>query len=369
MTKDFHKKPFDDETILKLEIFKGYIREWLPVFLFKNSFHNINILDFFAGPGRDCKGRKGSPLIIIDEIKQYLENPNLHVSPRSDLAINVLFNDFDKNKIDSLRKEIEQETLINIKTSNYNFKESFELQRDVLESKIDAKLVIMDQTGIKHITHGTFRELINFPALDFMFFISSSYLKRFITLEEVKQYFPTMSVDEVKKIHSTDIHRFVCDYYQKLVPPEKDFYIALFSIKKGANIYGIIFGSSILLGLEKFLKVCWYKDKVSGEANYDIDNDIIRNGESLFPDMNISNKLNYFEKSLIKYLEVFKNNNEIYRFTLENGCLPKHAGEILKNIQKDNRLVAEPPDIKKGSFYLSWDYYRKKEIKVKFRIK
>ena len=27
MAKDFHNKPFDEETILKLEIFRGYIRE------------------------------------------------------------------------------------------------------------------------------------------------------------------------------------------------------------------------------------------------------------------------------------------------------------------------------------------------------
>ena len=38
MAKDFHNEPFDEETILKLEIFKGYIREWIPVFLSKKSF-------------------------------------------------------------------------------------------------------------------------------------------------------------------------------------------------------------------------------------------------------------------------------------------------------------------------------------------
>ena len=369
MAKDFHKKPFDDETILKLEIFKGYIREWLPVFLFKRSYHTINILDFFAGPGKDCKGRNGSPLIIIDEIKQYLEKPNPNLSPRSDVRINVLFNDFDKNKIDSLQNEIKQESLFNIKISNYNFEESFRLQRNMLESKSDAKLVILDQTGIKHITPDTFRELINFNALDFMFFISSSILKRFISIEQIKQYFPDMSEEDVNNIPSTDIHRFVCDYYQKHVPQGKDFYLVPFSIKKGANIYGIIFGSSVLLGIEKFLKVCWDKDKVSGSANYDIDDDIVRNGETLFSEMNVSKKLDIFKKRLMSFLKVFKSNNEIYRFTLENGCLPKHAREILNNIQKDSRLVAEPPDIKKGSFYLNWDYYRKKEVKAKFRIK
>ncbi|KKK85629.1 hypothetical protein LCGC14_2771360, partial [marine sediment metagenome] len=60
---DFHNKPFDDETILKLEIFRGYTREWLPVFLSKRTFSSVNIFDYFAGPGKDSHGQEGSPLL------------------------------------------------------------------------------------------------------------------------------------------------------------------------------------------------------------------------------------------------------------------------------------------------------------------
>ena len=30
---EFHNKEYDNTTLLKLEIFKKYIREWLPVFM------------------------------------------------------------------------------------------------------------------------------------------------------------------------------------------------------------------------------------------------------------------------------------------------------------------------------------------------
>ncbi len=202
-----------------------------------------------------------------------------------------------------------------------------------------------------------------------MFFISSSYLRRFITVKEIKQYFPDMSPEEIKAIPSTEIHRFVCQYYQKQVPAGKEFYLSPFSIKKGANIYGIIFGSGSLLGLEKFLKVCWNKDRISGDANYDIDKDIVRNGETLFPAMNVSKKVDGFRTRLTEFLQEFKSNNELYKFTLEYGCLPSHTKEILTILQNEGRLLSRPSDIRKKSFYLSWKHYRDQCVRVEFCLK
>ena len=368
MAKDFHNKPFDEETILKLGIFQGYIREWLPVFLSRKSFSTINIFDFFAGPGRDCNGVKGSPLIIVEELKKYLENPAF--SAASDVEVKVLFNDDSQNKIDLLKKEISHENAFTLETpTNLSFEESFTAQKRILESPSAAKLVILDQSGIKQITHDTFKELINFPATDFMFFISSSILKRFISVEEVRQYFPNMSAEEINAIPAADIHRFICQYYQMLVPSGKDFYLAPFSIKKRSNIYGIIFGTGILRGLEKFLKVCWNLDSVSGEANYDIDDDILRKGETLFPEMNISHKIDLYKRQLFAFLHEYRSNNELYQFTLENGCLPTHTFDILEELRAEKRLEVKPSDTRKRSYYLSWNYYKRREIKAEFRIK
>jgi three-Cys-motif partner protein len=367
MAKDFHKKPFDDETILKLEIFQGYIREWLPVFLSKKKFDSIYIFDFFAGPGKDCNGVEGSPLIIIDEIKKYLSDPQ---SPYTgNVSIQLFFNDDDSDKTLSLQDEVAQKDVSFVKISNQKFKQAFDASRVHLKASSAAKLIILDQGGIKQITPDIFKELINFPATDFMFFITSSSLRRFISTDEFGRYFPDMLPEKIKNIPATDVHRFVCNYYQKLVPSEKSFYVAPFSIKKGANIYGIIFGSGILLGLEKFLKVCWNKDNISGGANYDIDDDMVREGKTLFTELNVSKKKDFFKKRLVIFLQDFRSNNELYKFTLENGCLLTHTVEILKGLQKSGSLEAEPSDTRKNSFYLSWENYRKKIVKAKFRIK
>src|SRR5262245_30873128 len=66
------------------------------------------------------------------------------------------------------------------------------------------------------------------------------------------------------------VHRKVWEYYQELLPDPTHFYLARFSIKKGSNIYGLIFGSRAALGMDKFLHVAWTQDPINGEADYDI---------------------------------------------------------------------------------------------------
>ena len=115
----------------------------------------------------------------------------------------------------------------------------------------------------------------------------------------------------------------------------------------------------------------WNQDAISGEANYDIDDDdIIRSGDkSLFNEMNIPKKVDVFRKRLVDFLQDFRSNNDLYKFTLENGCLPKHTKEILEELQKKGRLEAKPSDIRKRSFYMNWDNYNKRIIQAYFRVK
>ncbi|MHC4757697.1 MAG: three-Cys-motif partner protein TcmP [Planctomycetota bacterium] len=371
MAKNFHNKPFDDETILKLEIFQGYIREWLPVFLSKQSFNAINIFDFFAGPGKDVDDKRGSPLIIIDEVKNYLNDPS---RPHAkNLKISLYFNDDDRNKYDTLKKEVEKtvdSALFNVEVDNKDFVEAFQGKYPIIADSNTANLVILDQSGVKYITKDVFKKLINCQVTDILFFISSATIKRFAGEDSIGRYFPGISREQIDRFDKEHIHRFICnEYYRKLIPANKTYYLVPFSIKKDSNIYGLIFGSANLKGLEKFLKVCWNQDSVSGEANYNIDDDMVRNGKTLFEELNISRKKDFFRKQLITFSQDFRSNNELYKFTLENGCLPMHTCEILKELQKNGRLEAKPSDTRKSSFYLNWNYYKNQEVKAKFRIK
>ena len=50
---NLHLKPFNEGTRDKLELYREYLREWLPVFINGSSVDIIQIFDFFAGAKSD----------------------------------------------------------------------------------------------------------------------------------------------------------------------------------------------------------------------------------------------------------------------------------------------------------------------------
>lgn len=365
MSKDFHDEPFDAGTIKKLDIFRGYIREWLPVFLSTNKgYTNVALYDFFAGPGKDINDIKGSPLIIVEELNRYWNDPS---KPHAkDIKINLYFNDDVKDKYIALSSAIKTEkfdNVINLEIENKDFNDSFDNKFPMISASNTANFVILDQTGIKHITEDVFRKLINCRTTDIIFFISSATIKRFAGEECISKYFPGISKEQIDALDSNQIHRFVCDYYRKLIPYGKSYYLAPFSIKKDANIYGLIFGTNSLRGLEKFLNVCWKIDPVTGESDYSMDGDEFWNERSIFEEFNVPQKKINFHNNLIAELQKESlTNKDLYKYCLENGFLPKHVNALLTMLKKADKLITTPKDSK--GFYISWEYYSGKKNKI-----
>ena len=67
--RNLHQNLFNEGTQDKLELYREYLREWLPVFINGSSVDIIQIFDFFAGPGFDMDDNRGSPVITCDEIR------------------------------------------------------------------------------------------------------------------------------------------------------------------------------------------------------------------------------------------------------------------------------------------------------------
>jgi three-Cys-motif partner protein len=379
MVSDFHEKQFDESTTLKLAVFRGYIREWIPVFLTQTPKgsarkRNVNILDFFSGPGQDASGNPGSPMIILGEMKKYCEE-------RKDLrdkhvSINIVFNDIDKDNITRLKCLAEREACkagcCTIKYSADHFDNALASYLDLMKRTDSANLVILDPFGVKNITLEVVRKLAEIPTTDLMIFSPSSFIKRFAEDPALRAHL-AIAEEDLKQTEYKKIHRLICQYLRQAVHPS--YFVAPFSIKKGANIYGIIFGSNSLKGLEKFLKVCWTLDPCTGESNYDIDDDPIRVSNQLWldPAENNPKKMNSFDNELREFLaEHERDNREVYRFVLEKGFVPKLAAEILDRWQKDGSLrvasIVPAKTVRKGCYYLSYDHYKADSPRVRFHI-
>ena len=341
MGKDIHDKPFDSGTKIKLEIFKEYLESWLPTFIYGKDIYwkDIYIFDFFAGEGRDSVGNNGSALLIIDEIKRYHT-----VIKERNLNIHIIFNDLDSEKIKCLEKlinEIEPDPPYSIDFENKDFTILFyEIYSEFLNSNESPILFFIDQYGIKNVTEDLFLKITELKRTDFIFFISSSFVRRFSESEEFRKYLDISksTFAESKPFHS---HKIVFEYYKNLIPENKDYFLAPFSIQKNANIYGLIFGSSHSFGIEKFLNICWKINPITGNANYNIDEESLVSGQlSIFPKENIPLKLQLFEQELRANIlnQKIVTNKEMYFFTFNYGCLPNHANNIIKNIIEEGKI-------------------------------
>lgn len=361
MNKKFHEDIFDDATQLKLQIFRKYIRKWLPTFMTRyegrrRNFGKIRIYDFFSGPGYDADKNPGSPTIIVEEIKAYCkENEKLKAE---NVEVQMFFNDIKSENISKLKSNIEEarcsQQCCKINYSSLPFQKAFEEAFPIIHSGGAANLIIMDQFGVTDITPEIIKKLSDCRFTDILFFISSSYIYRFKDVLGLKL---GIKYDEMKNIEYNTIHCFICDYFREKLGTN-NYYLSPFSIRKNKNIYGVIFGSGNLLGLEKFLQACWEIDTVTGQSNYNIDKDFAWNGErSLFEDDNLITKIDLFEKDLIDYIKGYKPNNcQLNEFCLKKGFCSKKAFESLDKLQKNAKIRAVKIETnkpaRKRAFYL-----------------
>lgn len=340
-SKSIFDKPFDDGTKAKLEIFKQYFEEWLPVFVSARKIYwkNVSVYDFFAGQGCDCNGYEGSPLIILKTVESLID-----YIKKNDVNLKLVFNEKDTDSYNALLNNINS---INSPIANFShlhngeFKTLFDAYYPKMQNS--ANFLFLDQNGIKEITEDVFAKVIQLKQTDFLFFISSSFFKRFAETKEFKKYFPTIK-DDINTTSYYKIHRKVLEHYKSLIPANKEYYLAPFSIKKGSNIYGLIFGTNHTLGIEKFLSVAWKVDKQRGEANFDIDNDqISESAPTLFTEMNIPTKKQTFDKKLVEQIltSQLKTNKEVYLFTLMEGFLLKEANTVLKRLKNEKKIDFE----------------------------
>lgn len=351
--RNLHKKPFDEGTLDKLKLYRDYLREWLPVFLNASAVDKVQIFDFFAGPGFDADGKPGSPVIICGEIRDAM----IQSGKRHSNIIKVYFNEKTATKFRNLSSYIDEQRLslprVVFDTLKTDFQSAFDQWNPHMDGRV-ANLLFLDQNGVKQITKPIFQAIVRMPRTDFIFFISSAMVNRFRTLPEIRNCVPVRD-EAFLRMNGTNVHRIVADSYRRWIPKDLVYYLGAFSIRKGANVYGLVFGSGHPLGIDKFLSVAW---KHGGDANFDIDNDGIDPLQpSLFPDYDKPTKITVFEKELELAVlgRQLTTNKDVYLFALQNGMLASQARNALALLSKAKKLP-------KQSLHISYDAWKRPEI-------
>ncbi len=299
----------------------------------------ICVFDFFAGTGYDKNAIAGSPIRILQVIKQYIG----HVFQKK-VKIQVYFNEYKKAKYDLLVQACNQYLTqhkdvgraIEIKISNLDFDVCFNQLLPIIEKY--PSLVYLDQNGIKFLSDKYIHALEKTFKTDFLYFVSSSYFWRFGEQEEFKTHL-NLDIELAKKDPYSYIHRNLIKQLYSHLPTDSTLKLFPFTIKKGANIYGIVFGAKHVRAVEKFLTIAWKKNPINGDANFDIDNDKGKDQLVLFGDK----KLTKIEEFQIRLEEKIKDQQEvnnilIYHFTLSEGHTPSHASKHLRDLKKQCKI-------------------------------
>lgn len=345
--KDLHEEPFDETTIAKLEIFENYAQAWIPTFVMQ-GIPTICIFDFFAGTGYDKNGVAGSPIRILQKIKEqigYIFQKNV--------KIRVYLNEFEPNKKTQKKFQLLQKACDEFLELNKDvkraigeikyFNEDFEtlFPRLIPEIKQFPSLVYLDQNGIKFLSDKYLLQLEKLNTTDFIYYVSSSYFKRLGETDEFKKHV-NLDIEVLKNNPYRFIHRNVIEQLRRKLPVNSKLKLYPFSLRKGANIFGIVFGAKHPSAVDKFLNIAWKQNPINGDANFDIDEDINKGQMDLWGNRK-KTKIEEFQENLkIKVLSgEVKNNLDSLNFAYNEGHIGNHAAILLREMKRKKEIYYE----------------------------
>jgi len=367
----------------KLEFYAKYLTRYLRILCFSKHIKRINIYDVFCGAGIYDDGGKGSPIVAFDAIKELISEEKFK---KSNTQISLVVNDKEPQKIERVRKYIEHENqnFCNVRYYNCDIEEMFDVVQQAVSrtSKDTRNLIFIDPYGYKNIKKETLCQLMENRKTEIILFLPISHMHRFtqkaIHDEEPVQYEPLRKFvnnffnsnhDMVKK------HLPVMEYIQYIAEALKynTYYTTSYYIERDAvNYFALFFMSSHIFGFEKILDVKWQLDEDDGRG-FKIPSTQKGLFDNIFAQQTKDENVAKLELILSKLLAVPKSNNQIYEEILKHEFLPKHANEIFKMWQLNNPKFKvydtnSRKEARKGSFYISYDYYKMNDVKVQFKI-
>lgn len=325
--KYYHKQ--NNLTAAKIEFYQDYIEGYLIKLLM--GFGKCFIADLFCGAGKNGK-KPGSPLVLIDRAEYILTASKLQSS-----QIYILFNDKDKNNIQSLEielKNVKRNENINIfPVQNKIFKDILFGILEQFKHKVIPKFFLLDPFTYSDIKVNHLREIMSLKNTEILLFLPAFHAYRFAGDEKLK------------KDHKTRV--FVEEFTDKGIYDYETVDDFMKSIKnKLRRKLGLDFVRPILLDggprknslflLTRSQEGMMLMNKIALKKSEDGAGIKIKNfgAKTLFGTKGTS-KFELFAANLINEI---KNrgemtNLEVIKFTIIEEFLPKHAKDVLRDLK------------------------------------
>jgi three-Cys-motif partner protein len=358
----------------KIRLLKLYLEQYLNILSASRYIGDIYLYDLFCGEGiYDGKG-KGSPIVILETIKNiFYQNK---ASGNSIGKFNCHFNDIDTEKVKILKSEIASRNLHYTEIGELNFSEEDyrtllpEVVKQINALKKEKAFVFVDPYGYKDIRISDIKSLMQSGKSEVLLFLPTQFMFRFEskgTPESLIEF-----INELMPVEQWPVSETGIDFIENLTEAFRNtmgnsYFVDSFIITRDKNqFFCLFFFTSHIYGFDRMLHAKWKIDEEEGRGwHYQIEN-------SLFAQVDKKANTIKFEERLLDFLKTERSNSDVYEFTLHCGHLPTHANEILEKKQEEGKLYSVKPDgtnSRKGSFYLNYKTWKEEPNKIKLKSK
>ena len=352
----------------KVDLYATYLSIYLSILSRVKHIKEIHIYDLMCGEGIYADESKGSPIALIDKIKEhyFLNNetcPDLKVW-LNDNGVSEIEN--DQKKIDRVKNIISSMFVpsnVEIDYFDMDFSKIYpKIKSRVSNLTFDKALFFIDPYGYKDVMPEHIKGLLINGNTEIILFLPVSHMYRFahksISDEDFKGGAPLKEFLEsvIELSEESEIPKNKIKFIEYLKQSFKNFlselsiFVDTFTIERDKqNIYCLFFFTPSVLGFEKMLEAKWKLDESQGKGF------TFFSGPCLFSELELSD----YPERLEDYIKRSKkiNNADVYLFGLKNGFLPKHTRKVFKSWQNSNNgfkvSQEDGTPTRRSSFYIS----------------
>jgi three-Cys-motif partner protein len=359
-----------DHSEAKVKLLGKYLDRYLNIISNDGYTKKIDVFDLFCGEGLYDNGGQGSPLVILENLRQLHEDNKGKI--KTIPPINIYLNDLKKSKTDKVERIVNERKLHDVKYgtlkySNKDYKQIIpKLAAYTTKLKNEKAFIFIDPYGYKEIRASEIKSLLKAKKTEVLLFLPTQFMYRFDEKGTPESLIELL--DDLVHYENWKPNDSVFQFIEQFKDAFKlnlgsDFFVDTFTIQKDRNtVFCLFFFSSHIRGFEKMLEAKWEIDSEAGKGwKFE------RSG-NLFT----SFKTNPLQDKLLNLLANNSyNNKEIYSFTLHSGFLPKHMNDILSDLQEKNKIsviLNNGEKARKNSFYINYESYRLDNYKVIIKL-
>lgn len=335
----------------KLKLYDTYLAKYLNILARNPYVERIFIFDLLCGEGIYEMGEKGSPIMALETIRDHYYSNN-----QSCPNITVWFNDIGKSeiergvlKIDRVKRfgeKIYHPENVHIDFFHEDYESLCSKAVKLVNSTHRAKgLFFIDPYGYKAVKPDDIRNMLEGNNTEVLLWLPASFMYRFantVSYSNFKGGEPLRDFILALFGKNPPTFKSVYDFIEQITGSfraylrELGIFVDTFTLERGGgNVYSLFFFTSHIKGYETMLATKWDMDKNRGK------------GHTIEKSLSFSEvQLEGYPQKLRAFISSaeYRTNAEIYRFGLENGFLPKHTNQIVREWNKEDLIEIFYPD-------------------------